>query len=204
MSFFNKIKEALYNEYDIDAFNETYISLKNKITNLNNDRLQKSFEIEEYIYNFHFNIDYMELYNNKKNNYIFYQIGVEKGEDLLEFQYSINPYCILLYINKVDKQMVLLKDKIPDRSELIPFVFSFSFNKDWGYSSFILTNLDLALIDIFKNGTSFYGYEFRDALKEILIGKTRVEINATAMSLLKKFSLKFNALNLKTDNANTK
>ncbi|SIQ80852.1 hypothetical protein SAMN05880574_12632 [Chryseobacterium sp. RU37D] len=201
MKYFKEIKDILIKDYAVDNAELLELDeLKNAVIGINDETLLRKFEMNEYLFNYQLNINYEELYQKRVNNYFLIQ---EKNKNnpnlLLEAKYRINDVGVLLHIDGEGKKIFYEENGHSniDTGQLVSSYISFSFNKDWGYMNFILTNDDLILIDIIRGGQNeFYGYELKESLKEIFQEDSDDNISKFTINLLKHFTLKINALDI--------
>lgn len=198
MNYFKETKAVLERDYKIDAENFTRIELLEAIKKIDTEVLFTKFEMDDYIYNYHLNIDYDNLYKTRVKNYrIIQQHNKVKRAQILNCEFKINHQGLLFYIDTVDKKVIYdTFQTTHEIDKLVVSYISFSFNKDWGYFNFILSNYDLILVDLVKNKSNFYGYQLRDSLKEIIPHENEDEINDFTIDLLVNYTLRSNAINI--------
>ena len=198
MNYFKETKAVLERDYKINAENFTRIELLEAIKKIDTEVLFTKFEMDDYIYNYHLNIDYDNLYKTRVKNYrIIQQHNKVKRAQILNCEFKINHQGLLFYIDTVDKKVIYdTFQTTHEIDKLVVSYISFSFNKDWGYFNFILSNYDLILVDLVKNKSNFYGYQLRDSLKEIIPHENEDEINDFTIDLLVNYTLRSNAINI--------
>ena len=198
MNYFKETKAVLERDYKIDSLNFNRLELIDVISKIDNTLLNTKFEMEDYIYNHQFKINYDLLYKSRVKNYQIVQKHVKENiNHILDCEFEINKETLLFYIDTIEKKVIYdTYQNTNNINDLVVSFISFSFKKEWSYFNFILSNYDLILVDLVKNKTNFYGYELRNSVKEIISHENEDEINKFTIDLLLNYTLKINALNI--------